>query len=443
MNSSNTLNEKIESRDCKVGIFGLGYVGLPLSILFAESGFKVFGFDTDLKKINKLNSFKSYIFHIKDESIKKIIKMGFTPTRNFSFVNQLDVIIICVPTPVNKQNKPDLSHVKNTIKSILRYLKPNQLIVLESTSYPGTTEEIIAEKLNGFQFKNSNSKIQIGTNFYVGYSPEREDPGNKKFTTKKIPKIVSGITNICLDLTNSLYKKIVESTVPVSSTRIAEMAKIVENVQRAINIGLMNELKIISNKLDININEVIKAASTKPFGFMPFYPGPGLGGHCIPIDPIYLKWKARDKGEKTQFIDLALKINREMPNYVIKNIKKALNSSNIKISKSKILILGLSYKKNVDDCRESPSLVIIDKLIKLGADVSFSDPYVSNFPKTRKYNYSLKSTVLKSALIKKKDIVVLLTDHDIFDYEMILKESRLIVDARGKFTHHNKKIFLS
>lgn len=437
------LLKEINTKKSTIGIIGLGYVGLPLSILFANKGYKTIGFDIDQKKVKKLNQGSSYIYHISEVSIKKIIDNGFYATSNFSVISDLDIIIICVPTPLNKNNEPDMSFIEETLELISPYMKLSQLIILESTTYPGTTEEYMYQSINGCEPSNSSSKIEIGNNFFLGYSPEREDPGNINFSTKNIPKIVSGISKKCLELTKAVYDKIVETTVPVSSTKVAEMTKIVENVQRAINIGLINELKIVSNKLNIDINEVIDAASTKPFGFTPFYPGPGLGGHCIPIDPILLKWKARKIGIKTRFIELASQVNNEMPDYVIKSIIRALKTKNKSIKDSKVLLLGLAYKKNVDDCRESPSLVILNKLINKGARISYSDPHVPKFPKTRKFNHDLNSVNLNSEEIAKNDAVVLLTDHDFFNYKMILNEAKLIIDTRGKFRMSEDKIFTS
>ena len=358
---------------------------------------------------------------------------GFIATSNFSNISKVDAIIICVPTPLNEDNQPDLSYVLNTLEEVIPYLKANQLLILESTTYPGTTEEEIAPPIQekGFQF---------GKNFYLGYSPEREDPGNKKFTTKTIPKVVSGITENCLSLTKVLYDQIVDETVPVSNTRVAEMTKILENIHRAVNIGLVNELKMVADKMDIDIYEVINAAKTKPFGFTPFYPGPGLGGHCIPIDPFYLSWKAKQIGVETRFIELAGEINASMPNYVVKKIEEVLNINNKLVSNSKVLILGLSYKKNVDDTRESPSFAIIDILLDKKANVQYSDPFFPIIPKTRKYKFNLSSIELTASNINSFDLVLISTDHDTFDYDLILKESKVIVDTRGVM-NSSKKVF--
>jgi len=423
--------EKIESKEAKIGVIGLGYVGLPLALTFAEEDLVVIGFDIDPSKIKMINNSKSYIQHISSERIDKAKKNGFTTTIDFSEIKNIDIIIICVPTPLGIHNEPDLSYIRGTLKSISKFLRKNQLLILESTTYPGTTEEEIVPVIE-------NLKFIIGEDFFVGYSPEREDPGNKVFTTKTIPKIVSGHTPSCLEATNQLYSKIIDTTVKVSSTKIAEMAKILENIHRAVNIGLMNELKVLSEKMDIDIYEVIKAAATKPFGFTPYYPGPGLGGHCIPIDPFYLTWKAKEIGMNTRFIELAGEINTSMPAYVFQKVYQALNSKGKPISGSKILVLGLSYKKNIDDLRESPSLQIIQFLIENNSKVFYSDPYFEKIPKTRKYNFNLSNTTLSPELLKTMDLVIIATDHDSFDYDSILQHSEIIVDTRGRYKKSSK-----
>ena len=436
------LKSSIVNRKSTIAIIGLGYVGLPLAIRFSEEGFPVIGFDIDKEKVDLLNSGKSYIKHITEDSIASMANNGFTATADYSEIANVDAIIICVPTPLGVHNEPDLSYITGTLENIKPYIKENQLLVLESTTYPGTTEEeivpFIKSILNPSPITHHSSLFTIGKNFFIGYSPEREDPGNKDFTTKTIPKVVSGVTQNCLELTKTLYDQIVDKTVPVSSPKVAEMTKIMENIHRAVNIGLVNELKIVADKMDIDIFEVINAAATKPFGFTPYYPGPGLGGHCIPIDPFYLTWKAKRLGIETRFIELAGEINLAMPNYVIEKVAKALNSINKTIKESRILILGLAYKKNVDDSRESPSLTIIDMLMKMGADVHYSDPYLSKAPKTRKYNLHLKNVKLTTENIKSFDVVVLVTDHDDFDYNFIEKHAQLIIDTRGVFKKSKK-----
>jgi len=424
------LHRQIQNHKSTIAIIGLGYVGLPLAIRFSEEGFKVAGFDIDKEKVDLLNNGKSYINHIKEDNITAMTNNGFTAKTGFIEISKVDAIIICVPTPLGVHNEPNLSYIHGTLKNIKPYLKKNQLLILESTTYPGTTEEILVPFIESIP---DSSLFIIGENFFIGYSPEREDPGNKNYTTKTIPKVVSGHTKNCLELTKVLYDQIVDKTVPVSSPKVAEMTKIMENIHRAVNIGLINELKMVADKMDIDIFEVINAAATKPFGFTPYYPGPGLGGHCIPIDPFYLTWKAKEVGMNTRFIELAGEINTKMPHYVVQKVTEALNSVGISIKGSKILILGLSYKKNIDDCRESPSLVIIDLLMKQGAEVEYSDPHVPFAPKTRKYNFNLKSIQLTKGNMNKFDLVLLATDHDDFNFEKIEKEHHLIIDTRGSF----------
>ncbi|MBT6936480.1 MAG: nucleotide sugar dehydrogenase [Candidatus Marinimicrobia bacterium] len=424
--SKSALISYFKSKTAEIGVIGLGYVGLPLVIRFSKEGFKTIGFDIDVEKVKKLNMGETYIKHIDSNEIEIAIKNGFRATTRFSEIANIDAILICVPTPLGVHNEPDLSYIRRTLESIKPYLKENQLLVLESTTYPGTTEEEIVPLIEEVGLK-------IGSNFFVGYSPEREDPGNKNYTTKTIPKVVSGFTKNCLNLTKSLYDQIVDQTVPVSSPRVAEMTKILENIHRAVNIGLVNELKMVAEKMDIDIYEVINAAATKPFGFTPYYPGPGLGGHCIPIDPFYLTWKAKEVGMNTRFIELAGEINTAMPGYVIQKVGEALNIAGKAIKGSKILILGLSYKKNVDDLRESPSLEIIDVLHEMGANVQFSDPFFDSIPPTRKHSLDLQAKSLTTKTIQSADLVLLATDHDQFDYELIQKKAKLIVDTRGRF----------
>ena len=443
-----SLKNNIQQKNATIGIIGLGYVGLPLAIRFSEEGFKVIGFDIDKEKVDLLNSGKSYIKHIKEGAISAMSNNGFVATVDFAKITDVDAIIICVPTPLGVHNEPDLSYIHGTLENIKPHLKEDQLLILESTTYPGTTEEILVPFINSIknpQLARRNdyadgSKFSIGENFYIGYSPEREDPGNKKYSTKTIPKVVSGVTKNCLELTKTLYDQIVDQTVPVSSPKVAEMTKIMENIHRAVNIGLVNELKMVADKMDIDIYEVINAAATKPFGFTPYYPGPGLGGHCVPIDPFYLTWKAKEVGMNTRFIELAGEINTGMPNYVVQKVGEALNTVGKSVKGSKILVLGLAYKKNVDDSRESPSLTIIDMLMNIGADVQYSDPYLPIAPKTRKYDFDLKSIKLEPQMIKSFDLVVLATDHDDFDYKLIEKEASMIIDTRGRLNNSGKVI---
>ena len=429
----NSLTQIIKSKESTIGIIGLGYAGLPLAIRFSEEEFKVIGFDIDDVKVNLLNNQESYIKHIKEDDISAMFDQGFMATTDFANISDIDAILICVPTPLGVHNEPDLSYVKSTLDLIKDHLREGQLLILESTTYPGTTAEEIVPVIEKVGFK-------VGENFYIGYSPEREDPGNKDYTTKTIPKVVSGHTKNCLEVTTALYDQIVDQTVPVSSTQVAEMTKILENIHRAVNIGLVNELKMVADKMNIDINEVIKAAATKPFGFTPYYPGPGLGGHCIPIDPFYLTWKAKEMGINTRFIELAGEINSAMPSYVVSKVTDALNTVGKSISGSKILILGLAYKKNIDDLRESPSLELIELLLEKGAHVDYSDPFIAETHKTRKNNFNMKSISINKESLNSFNLAILATDHDDFDYKLIEKESKLIVDTRGKFKVSNSVI---
>lgn len=422
--------EKIKKKKIIIGIFGLGYIGLPRCIQFSRKKFKVLGFDDDLSKIKKLNASKSYLTTVRNKDISQI-KNYFTPTSNFSRVKELDVIILCLPTPL-KSGKPDLSYIRNTLKIIKPYLKQHQFLSLESTSYPGTTEEEICKPLS--------KKFKIGKNFFISFSPERDDPG-RKFDNFYIPRIVSGYSKKCRQIASKLYSFIFNEIVEVENTRTAEMTKIYENVYRSVNIGLVNELKKISHKMNIDINSVIEAAKTKPYGFNAFYPGPGLGGHCIPIDPIYLSWKAKKYGLKTNFIELAAKINSSMPQWVISQLENHLKRKKKNYSKTKILILGVTYKKNINDTRESPGLKIIDLLTKKGYDVSYSDPYISKLKKYRNYKfYNQKSKLITKKLLHNTNVVILLVDHDKFDKNYILKYSRTIIDTRNFFKTKSKKI---
>jgi len=438
------LFTKIKDRSVIVGIIGLGYVGLPLAIRFSRQNFQVIGFDIEKEKVDQLNEGKSYIKHIVAEDVSEISNNGFSATVDFSQISNVDVIIICVPTPLGIHNEPDLSFINGTLESIRPYIKNNQILILESTTYPGTTEEILVPFIESIPdsslITHHSSLFTIGENFFVGYSPEREDPGNQKFTTKTIPKVVSGVTENCLELTKILYDQIVDQTVPVSSPKVAEITKILENIHRAVNIGLVNEIKMVADKMDIDIYEVINAASTKPFGFTPYYPGPGLGGHCIPIDPFYLTWKAKEVGIGTRFIELAGEINTAMPDYVLQKIIDSLNSIGKAVNGSKVLVLGLAYKKNVDDLRESPSLKLIDGLIERGCNVDFVDPFFKTIPQTRKHKFELIGKQLDAHTLASADLVLLATDHDIFDYKMIENHSRLIVDTRGRFEISDKVI---
>ena len=417
---------RIQDKSAVIGIVGLGYVGLPLMLRFAEVGYKVLGFDIDNNKVDSLQQGKSYIEHISADSIRLARERGFEATADFSRAPEADALILCVPTPLNKYREPDLSFVLNTIDSLVPYLREGHLVSLESTTYPGTTDEELLPRIESRGFK-------IGENAFLVFSPEREDPGNPDFTTRTIPKVCGGVTEACQEVGVALYSAVIDKVVPVSSTRAAEMTKLLENIHRAVNIGLVNEMKIVADKMGIDIHEVIRAAATKPFGFVPYYPGPGLGGHCIPIDPFYLTWKAREYGVHTRFIELAGEVNSSMPDYVISKIAAALNQRKKAINGSKILVLGIAYKKNVDDMRESPSVFLMEKLRDLGADISYSDPHVPVFPKMREHHFELSSVPLSAETLAAYDCILLATDHDRFDYELISKHSDLIVDSRGKY----------
>lgn len=436
-NAVNLLIRKIKERNASVGIIGLGYVGLPLVIEFHRAGFNVTGFDIDPRKVDMLNSGKSYIKHIPSEKIRTLtVDERFNATTDFSKLKDVDCIIICVPTPLSEHREPDLSYVLNTTRAIARYLRKGQLIVLESTTYPGTTDEEMREILE-------EAGLEVGKDFYLAYSPEREDPANKDFTTSTIPKVVGGYSQDCLKIARALYDSIVISTVPVSSTKVAEATKLLENIYRAVNIALVNEMKMLFDRMGIDIWEVIEASKTKPFGFQAFYPGPGLGGHCIPIDPFYLTWKAREYDFPTRFIELAGEINTSMPLYVVNKVADALNERGKSIKGSKILILGLAYKKDVDDVRESPSLELIELLKNKGAKVDYNDPYVPRTHKMRRYDLKISSVPLTERNLKRYDCIVISTNHSSYDYDFIAKHSRLIVDTRnamkGFYNLGNKK----
>lgn len=425
--------QKITDRQAVVGILGLGYVGLPLMLRYAEVGFPVLGFDVDSKKIDAINAKKSYIHHIPTSVMAQLPDNA--ATLDFSRVKEADILVICVPTPLDKHRDPDLSYVVNTMESMAPHLRKGQLISLESTTYPGTTEEEIVSRVVARGF-------EVGKDIFVAYSPEREDPANENFNTKTIPKVCGGHTENCLQVAKAFYEQGIDQVVPVSSTRAAEMTKLLENIHRAVNIGLVNEMKIVADRMDIDIHEVISAAATKPFGFTAYYPGPGLGGHCIPIDPFYLTWKAKEYGLHTRFIELAGQINRNMPQFVIEKISLGLNQMGKAINGSRILILGMSYKKNVDDTRESPSLEITHMLNQLSAKVYYSDPYFPTFD-TEKFGIHLesnKTVELTKENIASYDMVVLLTDHKDYNYPEIFEYASLIVDSRGKFPRHPKVI---
>ena len=418
--------ELIDNKKCIVGIIGLGYVGLPLSILFVKNNFKIVGFDTDKTKILKIKKNNSYIERISNKDVSLINKKGKFYS-NFSNISKCDIIIICVPTPLKNKDIPDLSFIKNTINSINKYLKKGQTLILESTSYPGTTKEEIYEKIK--------HKFNVGEEFFLGFSSERIDPGINENSIQKIPKVVSGFSENCLNVISNFYKKSFNKIVESKSIEIAEFSKLLENIYRSVNIGFINEMKILADKMGLDIFDVIKIASTKPYGFRRFFPGPGVGGHCIPVDPNYLYWKSVKVGLPAKFIKLSAQINLTVLNFIIKKILKNLKSQKLPLNKSKILILGLSYKKNLDDIRESASIKIINKLFAKGIKKIFvHDPYTIDKISTKKI-YKIKS--LTPNVIKNFDIVVLMTDHDLFDYDLIENNAKLIIDCRGRLEVKN------
>jgi len=429
-----SLTKKIKAKKALIGVIGLGYVGLPLLIAFCKAGFKVTGFDISKNKVQSLNEGKSYIRHIDISQVKQDYPKSFAATTDFSILAKMDCILIAVPTPLNKYREPDMTYVFKTAKTISKHLRKGQLIILESTTYPGTTDEDMRAILEG-------SKLKAGEDFFLAFSPEREDPNNKDFNIRTIPKIVGGYTKNCLEAADALYKNIVEKTVPVSSTRVAESAKLLENIYRAVNIALVNELKILFDKMGINVWEVIEAARTKPFGFQAFYPGPGLGGHCIPIDPFYLTWKAREYDFHTKFIELAGEINTSMPDYVVMKVMKTLNNFGKQVQGSRILILGLAYKANVDDDRESPSYRLMEKLEELGAIVSYNDPFVPEIKYTREFS---KYAGRKSADISGDyDLLLIATPHDAYR-KIDLKAFNIpIVDTRNLMGSEDRLVHLA
>jgi UDP-N-acetyl-D-glucosamine dehydrogenase len=418
--------ERLQNKSAVIGIVGLGYVGLPLMLRYTDVGFNVLGFDIDAEKVKKLNGGQSYIEHISSEKVVSAVSKGFMATSDFSEAAKADALILCVPTPLNKYREPDLSFVTNTTDMLVPYLRKGQVVSLESTTYPGTTQEELLPRVE-------STGLRAGEDIFLVYSPEREDPGNDRFETRTIPKVVGGHTAACLEVGKALYAPAIDTVVPVSSTKAAEMTKLLENIHRAVNIGLVNEMKIVADRMGIDIHEVIRAASTKPFGFTPYYPGPGLGGHCIPIDPFYLTWKAREYDLNTRFIELAGEVNTNMPRWVIGKIMDALNERGRSLKGAKVLVLGIAYKKNVDDMRESPAVELMELLRDKGAMVEYSDPHVPVFPKMREHSFDLKSVDLSPALIARYDLVLLATDHTKFDYDMLQKHAKLIVDTRGVY----------
>lgn len=420
------LVRKLNERSAIIGILGLGYVGLPLMRRFSEVGYRVLGFDIDRNKVEALNKGKSYIGHIPDAAIAEARSRGFEATCDFARSAEADALIICVPTPLNPYREPDLSFVIGTIESVAPYLRKGQIVSLESTTYPGTTDEELKPRIEA-------RGLRVGEDAFLVFSPEREDPANPNFTTRTIPKVCGGVTPACLEVGLALYGQVIDRVVPVSSARAAEMTKLLENIHRAVNIGLVNELKMLCDRMGLDIHEIIRAAATKPFGFVPYYPGPGLGGHCIPIDPFYLTWKARQYGFHTRFIELAGEINSGMPHWVVHKVMDALNERGKALKGANILVLGLAYKKNVDDTRESPSVEIMELLQEKGARLDYSDPYVPVFPRLRKAWFDLRSVELTPETIRQYDCIIIATNHDAFDYALLQKHAQLIVDTRGVY----------
>ncbi len=420
---------KLDSRSATVGVIGLGYVGLPLALTFCEKGFPVVGFDVDQKKITALERGESYIAHIGEGRVPEALATGrFRATTDFDELRTVDAVLIAVPTPLTRQREPDLRYVVETTEQIRARLTPGQLIVLESTTYPGTTDELVRGILE-------QSDLTCGKDFFLAYSPEREDPGNQRYDTKTIPKIVGGVDEVSGRLAAALYRAAIDQVVPVASARAAEATKLTENIFRAVNIALVNELKVVYDRMDIDIWDVLDAAATKPFGFMRFNPGPGLGGHCVPLDPFYLTWKAREYGVASRFIELAGEVNVAMPRYVIDKLQSALNDCGKPLKGSKILVLGMAYKKDIDDARESPSFEIINLLNQRGAEVSYHDPHILEMPKTRRWSHlqPLRSVTLDKALLRAQDAVLLSTDHSAVDYELVAEHGALIIDTRGVY----------
>src|SRR5690348_5569976 len=443
--------EYFKGAQLKVAIIGCGYVGLPLALRFAEAGHKVTGFDTDPARVSMLNAGKSYIEHIPQNKIQQVVNSRhFSATTDFAKLKEADAIIICVPTPLDERREPDLSYVEQTAISIQPHLQKGQLVVLESTTYPGTTEEMVLPILekSGLHcpIAAGPENENVTCDFFLAFSPEREDPGNKQFGLAQIPKVVGGVNPPSGRAAQSLYAQVVARVIPVSSTRAAEMAKLLENIFRCVNIALVNELKMLSLRMGIDIWEVIDAAATKPFGFMPFYPGPGLGGHCIPVDPYYLSWKAREFDFATRFIELAGEINTSMPYHVVESVANALNKQKKSLNGSKILVLGVAYKKDVDDLRESPTLKIMQLLQEHGARIDYNDPYFPQLHKMRHYNYEgMKSVPLNAQTLGGYDAVVIATDHSSYDYNAIADASTLVIDTRiatRRLVRHREKIVL-
>ncbi len=432
------LIQKFENRDAVVGVIGLGYVGLPLAATIAEAGFAAIGFDTDAKKIEALLAGRSYIRHVAAERVKSLVcaqpceKSGFYPSADYSLLERCDAVLICVPTPLTEARDPDLSYVRSTAEAIAPHLRSGQVVVLESTTYPGTTEEVVRPILE-------TSGLRAGTDFHLAFSPEREDPNNADFSTRTIPKLVGGITADCGRVAAALYGAVIETVIPVSDAKVAEAAKLLENIYRSVNIALVNELKVLFQKMDIDVWEVIEAASSKPFGFTPFYPGPGLGGHCIPIDPFYLSWRARQYEMDTRFIELAGEVNHSMPDYVVSRLTEALNDRGKSLKDAAVLILGVAYKRDIDDDRESPAFRLMELLERRRAVLSYHDPYVPRLRPSRRYDFGLESIPLTPQNLAAADAVVIVTDHGDVDYAAVVEHAQLVVDTRNATRHVDRK----
>ncbi len=426
------LLEKIRARHAVVAVYGLGYVGLPLALRFAEVGFRVIGFDVDADKVRALNAGQSYIERIAHAEIKRAAAAGFTATADYAQTVHADALIICVPTPLGKHQEPDLSYITATMAGIAPHLRAGHVVSLESTTYPGTTEEELLPRIQAQGWA-------VGEEVFLVYSPEREDPGNADFNTRTIPKICGGHSAACLEVGAALYGMAVDRVVLVSSTQAAEMTKLLENIYRAVNIGLVNELQLLADKMALDLHEIIDAAATKPFGYTPFYPGPGLGGHCLPIDPFYLTWKAKEYGVNSRFIELAGEVNANMPAWYVHKAVALLNGASKSVAGASILILGVAYKKNVDDMRESPALKIIDLLLAQGADVTYCDPHVPRLGKLRHYHFDMRSQTVTQELLTHTDLAILCTDHDKFDYPLIAAHAPLLLDTRRALRHLTPK----
>jgi len=427
---SEDLIRKFGDRTATVGVIGLGYVGLPLAATIAEAGFAAIGFDTDAAKIDALHAGRSYIRHVDAERLKRIVRAdppaaaGFHPSSDYALLSRCDAILICVPTPLTEDRDPDLSYVRNTAETISMHVRAGQVVVLESTTYPGTTEEVVGPILE-------RSGLTAGRDFHLAFSPEREDPNNRDFSTRTIPKLVGGITPECGRVAAALYREVIETVIPVSDAKVAEAAKLLENIYRSVNIALVNELKVLFQRMGIDIWEVIAAASSKPFGFTPFYPGPGLGGHCIPIDPFYLSWRARQYDMETRFIELAGEVNHAMPDYVVSRLSDALSERGNGLAGARILILGVAYKRDIDDDRESPAFRIMDLLKNKGAELAYHDPFVPALRRSRRYDFRLESTPLTAESLSTCDAVVIVTDHSDVDYQAVVRHAPLVVDTRN------------